>query len=501
MGIFDRIRRHLVTEDGISLVMAIGIMGVLSMVGAATLFYVSANSRSAEYSNADNRAFAIAEAGVAEGLAVIADASDPNQPGLLSSPKTVAMDDGQVTYSGAQSTDTDGNTVWTVTATSRVDNPTGPSGSDVTRTVTQRVRVRGLVTGAAPQLWDRVFHNRTDKCLNIDTIEVRSSVTSRGDLCLSNGGRVLENDTDTGSTTVLVGDDVFVSASNSSVGTSSEPVGKVAVADSCRYLSNAAHRPCVPADEVHATTVSTDPGVLVKPQVDMAYWYENAKPGPNHNCTNGFFPGGFDNDGVMNGSHSGTGEITPANSSYSCTVVEGGEVVGEISWDHLTHVLTISGTIFIDGDIRFDDDGALVNYQGRAIIYAGDDLEFDERVCAGGDGTWDCRTDMSNWNPEENLLILLSNGWSEYDQGGSLAPAAFQGIVYAQDFCLMHQDVYVSGPMICEEVRIQENDEDQGGGWPTMFSWPQLQSLIPGVLYGDTSTSTTYEIELLEQTG
>ena len=74
------------------------------------------------------------------------------------------------------------------------------------------------------------------------------------------------------------------------------------------------------------------------------------------------------------------------NASYTCQVKENGVLVGEISWSNVTHVLKVQGTIYIDGDIRFDDNGQIVHYQGRAIIYSSDDVEFDERVCAGGTG-------------------------------------------------------------------------------------------------------------------
>jgi hypothetical protein len=181
-------------------------------------------------------------------------------------------------------------------------------------------------------------------------------------------------------------------------------------------------------------------------------------------------------------------------------VVEDGQQIGEISWNHSTGVLTVDGTIFVDGDVRFDDDGTRVNYLGRAILYAGDDVEFDELVCAGGSSS--CFSSMSDWDPQQNMLIILSGGWSEYDQGADLGDhAGFQGVMYAREFCLIHQAFRSSGPILCDEVRIEENDEDQGGGWPTFYSWPELQSLVPGVLYGSSETATRFELVPLEQTG
>ena len=84
------------------------------------------------------------------------------------------------------------------------------------------------------------------------------------------------------------------------------------------------------------------------------------------------------------------------NQSYTCQVKENGMLMGEISWNNSTHVLTVFGTIYIDGDMRFDDNGQIVHYQGRGIIYASDDIEFDERVFAGGSGMTNCAADRRN---------------------------------------------------------------------------------------------------------
>ena len=99
------------------------------------------------------------------------------------------------------------------------------------------------------------------------------------------------------------------------------------------------------------------------------------------------------------------------NASYTCQVIENGVLMGEISWNNATHVLKVYGTIYIDGDIRFDDNGQIVHYQGRAIIYSSDDIEFDERVCAGGTGVTNCAATpatMAAWNPSTDLLTILA---------------------------------------------------------------------------------------------
>ena len=143
------------------------------------------------------------------------------------------------------------------------------------------------------------------------------------------------------------------------------------VTGTCKYAAQSTHTPCTSTDKVWANTIGNAPQNLSMPAVDLAYWYDNAKPGPKNNCTTGSFPGGFDNDTTYNDSRPGSAEVTPTSSSYTCQVKDSlGNLLGEISWDHVTHVLKIKGTIFIDGDFRFDDDGQIVHYQGRGIIYA-----------------------------------------------------------------------------------------------------------------------------------
>ena len=254
---------------------------------------------------------------------------------------------------------------------------------------------------------------------------------------------------------------------------------------------------------------------LVKPQIDLDWWWRNAKPGPMHPCTEpgNTFPNGFDTDaGATSGnvfapdnSVDTSAEITPMNASYTCQVKENGVLVGEISWNNATHVLKVFGTIYIDGDIRFDDNGQIVHYQGRAIIYASDDIEFDERVCAGGSGLTNCAATpatMSAWTPSTDLLTILAGDLStsqpccptlenaEFDhstqgtnsaQGDDpAAPGAFQGIVYAKGNCQIHEFFKISGPVICNRITIDEGEETV---FPAFSAFPPLGSLVDGSVF------------------
>ncbi|MGZ4394389.1 MAG: hypothetical protein ACXVZ2_03375 [Gaiellaceae bacterium] len=222
------------------------------------------------------------------------------------------------------------------------------------------------------------------------------------------------------------------------IGTSGTPVLEANIGGTCTYLLQAAHTPCTSVDHVYAGTITSTPvasnPALVMPSVDFNYWWANAAPGPKHFCTNsnpGLSATFFDNDAsttsAPNGSLTVNGEMAPYNSDYTCQVVQNGVLKGEMSWNHTTHVMTISGVIFVDGNFRWDNDGEIVHYFGRANIMSSKDDEIDALVCAGGPSTLpdsndyskSCLTDMSNWDPTKNMAVLMSQAPNEYDQGGT----------------------------------------------------------------------------------
>lgn len=327
------------------------------------------------------------------------------------------------------------------------------------------------------------------------------------DVNASNFGLRFNVDNDAGSTVTASVDHIQITvyyqlAPSTSIGLFGSPVKGAYIAGTCTYGGQAANTPCSDVDKVYATTVTQAPETLAKPQIDLAYWYTNAKPGPMNNCTVGSFPGGFDNDTIYNSSRPGSPEITPEGSSYTCQVNDAqGNLVGELSWNHLTRVLKIKGTIFVDGDLRFDDDGTIVHYQGRGIIYAADDIEYDEIVCAGGSGNTNCITDgISNWDPTQNLLIVLSGGDSEFDQGATQQanqPSGLQGVIYAKGQCTIHQNFHLSGPVICDTIYLPPD----GFGWPTYYTWPPLGTLVDGQIYADPNTAGDFLVAPLAQSG
>jgi hypothetical protein len=312
------------------------------------------------------------------------------------------------------------------------------------------------------------------------------------------------------------------------IGASGSPILRADIGGTCK-LNNNTTAACDSNRGVWATTVGGAPPPLVKPQIDLDWWWKNAKPGPKHPCTEpgNTFPNTFDNDAasttVPNNSVGGSAEITPMNASYTCQVKENGVLVGEISWNNATHVLKVQGTIYIDGDIRFDDNGQIVHYQGRAIIYSSDDIEFDERVCAGGSGLTNCAATpatMAAWTPSTDLLTILAGNKDTVQSGSPVlenaefdhstqgtnsaqgddpaAPGAFQGIVYAKGNCQIHEFFKLSGPVICNRITIDQGAET---AYPTLEPFPPLGSLVDGSIYLNPDNAGTFAMTLGPQTG
>jgi hypothetical protein len=318
------------------------------------------------------------------------------------------------------------------------------------------------------------------------------------------------------------------------IGASGANILKANITGTCTYNANAAHTPCTSADHVWAGTITTPAAgtnpALVMPAVDYTYWWKNAMSGPNHFCTNsnpGLSANFFDNDAgttsAPNNSLGGVIELTPTNSDYTCQVVVGGVLQGELSWNHTTGVLTVYGTIFIDGHIAFNDYGEVMHYHGRATIFAGGEVELGEETCAGGSGTSHTgaciASGMQNWDPSTNLLVLVGMANSEYDQYASQtcpSPnaipnnhpencdlsdghpyAGFQGVLYAKTDCEIHWQFQDSGPVICNTITLPLEGTNKTNN-PTYYTYPaQTDSngnLTDGQTYSDPATATNFAI-------
>jgi hypothetical protein len=315
-------------ERGIALVLTLFVMTFFAMVLTTLVYYTTANTSATSRHKADQQAYSLAEAGLNNAMSKLFAASDPTNTGAVPT-TTETLSTGTTTYSGSLS----GN-FWTLTATGSARNPAATN--PVTRQVSQKVEI---IYTPDPTIWAYLYSDTTvpGSCMvTKNNAVIGTPLYVRGNLCVE------ENTHITGSPLQVEGNVTI--DNNASVGYSNAPIAVAKLRGGCTGGSPNPH-PCTSADDVYATTITTTTDGLTKPPVDLAAWYQNASPGPMHNCTSGSMPGGFDTNSVMDRSRA-TFNLTP-NSSYSCSTS-----TGQISWTNGNPgTLTVSGTIFFDGDI------------------------------------------------------------------------------------------------------------------------------------------------------
>lgn len=545
---FRQFLRRLRSQDGISLVLAIGVLGVLSVSGTTLVYYSSSNVRSAEFSKENASAYDLAEAGINEMVAIL---SKPENNSLKSDllPTTVSTyEDGTVTWSGTLNHATQ---TWSVTSTGRIDNPTGAT-KDVTRTLTAKIPVVPTVNQPLNNpAWDYMFSTRTgntcDQTLN-NNVGGASRFYVMGNLCISNnaslspsnlvvGGNLkLDNNSSVGSTSTRV--ETYV-GKDCAYGTSSSPnnvTGACAgYTDATLTGSKKVWSKKLNASNQYVNGVSGAVPSLAVPAADFANWYANAMPGPAQTCTvSSGTPPIFDNNGVRDNSVS-IQNLTPA-SSYSCRVGpaattdattlsgamtaasttltvasaagfptfgtftikvdneymlvtsgagttswtvtraqsgttavahnSGASVThidpasGELTWNATTRVLTVSGTIYIDGSAKFDN-GQLNQYDGQAALYLSGTMYINGKMCGGVSGS---NCDFEAWNPNTEMLTIVTE---RAGVGGSVAAgngvefsnsSSFQGALFANNGAVSFGNNAASdGPIVATHIILSNN--------------------------------------------
>jgi hypothetical protein len=552
---FSRLLRHLRRQDGISLVMAVGILGVLSVSGTTVIYFSSSNVRSAEFSKKNASAYDLAEAGINEMVSVLSKPENNALKGNLLPTTTTTYDSGTVTWSGTlnQSTQT-----WAITSTGRIKNPTGGASLDVTRTLTAKVPVVPTVTQPLNNpAWDYMFSTRTgntcDQTLN-NNVGGASRFYVIGNLCLSNNAALTP-------TNLVVGGNLNLS-NNTSVGTSSSRV-EVYVGKDCAYgqgnygnnVAGQCGEPASPSGYSDSTLtgskhiwakylnsssqyvngVGSSVPVFAAPAADFSEWYTNSMPGPTQACTAvSGSPPQFDNNAVRDNSLP-LQNLTPA-SSYTCRVgpaattdattlssaiTAGSTTVtvaspvgfptygtftikidseymvvtagagtstwtvtraqqgttaashsqgvavthvdpatGELSWNATTKVLTVSGTIYIDGSAKIDN-GALNQYDGQAALYLSGTMYFNGKLCGGVSGA-DCN--FAAWNPNTEMLTIVTEragvgGLVSAGNGIQFANnASFQGALFANNGAVSFGNNSKSdGPIVASQIILSNN--------------------------------------------
>jgi Tfp pilus assembly protein PilX len=473
-------------EAGIALVMALAFLIILGLTGFSLYAYTSANSRSASYSKSTDLATRLAETGVNEALSVLANPANnafdsaggmyPNQPfPSQASPRTSTYPSGTATWYGSFDS---ANATWTVTSTGAARNPIGAPGSKTRRTLSAQAKV----TPPPPQTvqasaWDYLFAGGTGQTCDMllsQSVNIVAPIYAVGNLCLTNTATVTAGP-------LTVGGVLSLSQNANSVGTSTTPVNAVHLGGGCQTPNGQVHNPCRGnPDKVYATTLDSTITPISFPIPNWDAWYRNASPGPRFPCqTQSGMPPTFESgDTVRNNSVPSAFNLTPAG-SYTCKTL-----AGELSWDGATNVLTISGTVFIDGSVSIGTSGS---YTGQGTIYtSGSVLMKNATFCAVPLPGNKC--DNTNWDPNTRLLTFVANGNGDngIPAGDSiqLKGATFQGSLYGTNAVDLDTTSSSQGPIVAWNMSL---------GQTANAKWPKITKAQAG-LPGNTPVYSTITV-------
>jgi hypothetical protein len=385
---------------------------------------------------------------------VVSNASDPRDPSALATTSDTFEGGASATWTGTVNGDT-----WTITSTSTVKNPS--RAADVHRTVSSQFRMGVDGVGSVPA-WQYTYADGPN-CMTLqNNTEISVPFYIVGNMCLQNSANP------TAAEITVKG---HITLQNSSqIGSPSKPITALHTSGCSRNqngpwtLAN-----CDAAHNVYAATVDSVFKNVSKPAVDLPYWYAYSKPGPRNNCTNGSFPGGFDNDSTLN--HSRAAVHLLPSTGYSCTVTVGSSTVGKLIWTPGSPgTLQISGVIFIDGDIVFSNYEQAV-YSGRGTIYTSGTVTFQNfAFLCGAAGC-----NVNAWDGDNDMITFVaacgdpSSGCDSASHPDSFLTqnqTYFQGGVWSYNDTRQQNNSLIEGPTISRQLYLENSAVAQK--WPSI---------------------------------
>jgi Tfp pilus assembly protein PilX len=487
--------RRLRQEDGIALVMALGMTVVLVILVASMISFTSGNQRAARLSSGSVQALQYAEAGLNAGYSKIvnqnsvtggnptaanligcngaAGPTDTNGPSNCATPAADVLCLTSTTcssgsagsasiygyFSGSNPTTYNGTAVaastWLLVATGYARNP---DGAMIAKSTTATVKISPLDNGAVASVWNHIFMTAplVPNVCQVDfggnNFNITSPLYVIGNLCLTGQNVGIQEVTGGQAIDVMVGGKLVLSGSGTRVGAdSTHPITSGVAVGGCTTVSvSSSTSTCSPTGFNYwvgtlDTFVANDAPAMTSD--DIAADYAAFDPGPHHSCASGGLPSStFDNDTVQNGTNASF-ELTPS-SSYTC-VSQNGSSVGQLSWNNSTKRLTITGSVFLDGNLTISQSG---QYTGTAVIEAAGTITFN------GNATQLCATttnpcDFNAWQGTSGntsmltLVALKTNTTSVTFTDNS---QTFQGSVWTQPSSKMtfvKNGVTVEGPV------------------------------------------------------
>src|SRR5262249_31759397 len=140
-------------------------------------------------------------------------------------------------------------------------------------------------------------------------------------------------------------------------------------------------------------------------------------------------------------------DLTPGT-SYTCRRVNGGQTVGELSWDSAAKILTVKGTIFIDGSAQVSA-GSGAKYAGQAtLLLSGTFTMKNSQLCAVVAANGGCDMAAGHWNPNSTLLVVVADGDDGSGRGIDVKGGSFQGALVANRSIESETSSQVQGPIV-----------------------------------------------------
>jgi hypothetical protein len=512
-------------ESGIALVVALGVVVVLSITVSTTMYYSGTNSSSSNISEKRGRAYAMAEEGINNAMAILskptnnaldkyvlcADAASlPTLPCSHTDPAATDPnpDGSTVTWSGLLAVDPVSNSAyWTITSIGDVPNPTSPVAPHLTRKITATVVVKPTDSQALNNpSWDYIFSRAPtwsgvalsgcDMTLK-NSVNVTANLYVLGNLCFQNTAKMTKGK-------LYVKGSVDMQANSNTIGTSALSIPEAHVGMGCRYNGATLHNPCrngagsAGFDNLFATLIDNAPQAISPPVVDWNGWYINASPGPYYGCNaplageaaNPVFkfdtPVGVASDSDANklltkNDNQGVADLTPGT-SYTCKTP-----IGQLSWNASTLTLTISGTMFIDGSAKINNNNINL-YHGSGVLYlSGSFLIKNSSLCPLS--TWVAASstcDTTKWNNQADLLGIVADGNgsiaadSQVSGGDSiqLTSAYMAGAAYATNNIDIGTTSTFDGPLDAAQVILGQSSSSTFAGF----------QFVPVGLPGETTT-------------
>ncbi len=486
--------KRLQQEDGIALVLALGITSVLIIFVASMIDYTTSNSRAVRLSSSNLTAMQYADAGLNTAYSILVNqkviaggnptaanilgcsgvggAADTNGPSNCATPIAknvcvttsgcVAGDAGTSSvygyYSGTNPTIFNGVNVaastWLIVSSGYARNP---QGATVIKTTTAKVTITALNSGAVAAVWNHMFITAplTPNVCAVDfggnNMTITSPLYAIGNVCLSGSNTTVQENVNGQPIDLMIGGKLVLSGSGTSAGTNAQhPLTSGVVVGGCSTVSVSSVTTACDSGSFNYWVGTKDAFVpAVAPEMqpaDILIDYTNSDPGPKHPCVAGGLASTvFDGDTTQNGTNASF-ELLPG-SSYTCVSQNGGAATGQMSWNNSTKTLLVSGSVFLDGNLTISQSGT---YAGTGVIEAAGTITFNGNgtsLCATSPCSFTTRQGSSGNNSMLTLVALKSAVTSVTFQDNN---QTFQGSIWCQpssSMTFVKNGVTIEGPI------------------------------------------------------